>query len=625
MSGAAHIKCRHLIDRQAEAEEEMLRELRAGNYTLEHPLVKYNLYQINPLSAVVAFSTEEEIAVTVTVLGKRREGNITHTFPKAKEHVLPVVGLYSDWNNRVELRLYRGETAVTEIPVPDVFGGKKMLDFIDTTPEYLGDNMIFVSPASEDLATAFDYAGDARWHMNIPCVFDIKRLKNGNLLMGSSRLLQMPYYMAGLYEIAACGKIYREYLVPGGYHHDQIEMPDGNLLCLTGDLKSETVEDMCVLIGRESGEIVKTWDFKDFLPRNVGKSGSWSEDDWFHCNAVWYDEHTDSLTFSGRHMDAMVNVDFDSGRLNWIIGDPEGWPREMVDRYFFRPTGANFMWQYEQHACLITPNGDVMCFDNHHWGSKIKENYAPAKDSFSRGVRYRINTKNRTIEQVWQYGLDQGAAFYSPYISNVEYYGEDHYMIHSGGIAYDKDGNPSDVLGTLAILGGCRMYSVTVEVWGHKEMLRMQVPGNYYRAEKMKLYWEGSNLVLGRGKILGKMGVTKEIDIELPASWNGELLPDSCEARIEEEPDRILFYGKFEKGQAVEVLLERGEEIHRYYISTSLIQYQAMCCGTFLESDERNTKISINKEGLSGEYKVRLIIDDRKYETGVVVSAMEIC
>lgn len=620
MAGAKHVLCRHLISRQKEAEDEMLKELRTGNYTLKQPLIRYNLYLVNPLSAVLAFNTEKETAVTVTVLGKRREGNISHTFPKAREHVLPVLGLYSGWNNQVEIRLYRGGKTVMEIPVPDVFDGKTMLDYMDTTPEYMQDQLIFVSPASEDLATAFDYAGDARWHMNVPCVFDIKRLKNGNLLMGSSRLLQMPYYMAGLYEIGACGKIYKEYRIPGGYHHDEIEMPDGNLLCLTEDLKSATVEDQCVLIDRESGEIIKTWDFKDILPVGAGKSGSWSEDDWFHCNAVWYDENTDSLTFSGRHMDCMINVDFESGKLNWIIGDPEMWPEEWVERYFFTPKGANFMWQYEQHACMVAPDGDVMCFDNHHWGSKRKENYVPAKDSFSRGVRYRIDTEKRTIEQVWQYGLDLGASFYSPYISNIEYYGGDHYMIHSGGIAYDQEGNPSEVLGTLARLGGCHMFSVTVEVSGGRQMLKMQVPGNYYRAEKLRLYTDGNNLELGAGKILGRLDVTKGIDIELPAAWNQELLPDSCDARIEEEPDRIVFYSKFEKGQAVELLLEREEEIHRYYISTASVQYLSMCCGTFLESDERNTKISVNKEGLCGTYHVRVIIDDKKYETGVTVT-----
>ena len=67
--------------------------------------------------------------------------------------------------------------------------------------------------------------------------------------------------MSGIYEMTMVGKIVNEYTIPGGYHHDQFEMEDGNLLVLTEDLRSETVEDMCVLIDRETGEILKTWDW----------------------------------------------------------------------------------------------------------------------------------------------------------------------------------------------------------------------------------------------------------------------------------------------------------------------------------------------------------------------------
>ena len=93
MAGAVYSFEEHMIKKQARAEEAMLKELRSGAYTIDNPLVSYNLYLINPLSAVISFYTEEETAVTVTVLGKAKEGNITHTFPRAKEHVLPVVGL----------------------------------------------------------------------------------------------------------------------------------------------------------------------------------------------------------------------------------------------------------------------------------------------------------------------------------------------------------------------------------------------------------------------------------------------------------------------------------------------------------------------------------------------------
>lgn len=619
MAGAVYSFEEHMIKKQARAEEAMLKELRSGAYTIDNPLVSYNLYLINPLSAVISFYTEEETAVTVTVFGKAKEGNITHTFPRAKEHVLPVVGLYSGQVNRVEVREYRGKVHTVEIEVPDVFEGNSPVESMDTTPEYLQDDCIFLSPSGAELAVAVDYAGDIRWCLNIKCVFDMKRLKNGHILMGTDRLVQMPYYMSGMYETSACGKIYHEYRLPGGSHHDAFEMPDGSLLCLTEDLTSGTVEDMCVLIDRETGDILKTWDYKNFLEPGLGKSGSWSEKDWFHNNAVWYDEKSRSLTFSGRHMDSIVNIDFETGKLNWILSDPEGWPQEWVDRYFFKPVGTDFEWQYEQHACLITPDGDVMCFDNHHWGSKIKENYRAAKNNYSRGVRYRINTKDMTIEQIWQYGKDRGARFFSPYICNVEYYNEGHYMVHSGGSAYNKDGEISESLGALEQNMGGTLFATTVELCDDRKMLELHTKGNYYRAEKMKLYADQGNLELGEGSMLGEMGITKEFDTDIPAPVSSELIPDRYEARIEDEDDRFTFHAKFEKGQLVMLMLEQGEEKHRYYISTTAVSHKAMCCGTFLESDERVTKTNVNKAGMKGTYEVFVVIDDTKYPCGVSI------
>ena len=153
---------KHLIDRQAEAEEAMLKELESGSYTIQNPLVKYNLYEVSPLTAVVCFETEKETAVTITVLGKTKEANMGHTFPKAKRHVLPVLGLYSNYSNKVEIRAYRGESNVITIDVPDVYDGFNPLHYMHTTPEYLQDNVIMVSPAGETLSSAFDYAGDRK-------------------------------------------------------------------------------------------------------------------------------------------------------------------------------------------------------------------------------------------------------------------------------------------------------------------------------------------------------------------------------------------------------------------------------------------------------------------------------
>ena len=607
----------HWISKQSKAENEMLDELHSGNYTLENPLVKLNPYFINPLAAVVLFNTEEEIAITITVKGKTKTADFSHTFEKAKEHVLPILGLYNNYDNKVEIRPYRKEAVTITIPVEDVV--PDILVHCQTTPEYFQDHIMIVSPAGLDHPCGYDYAGDVRFYLEAMCVFDYKRLRNGNLLIGTDRLLKMPYYMTGLYEMSPVGKIYKEYRIPGGYHHDQFEMEDGNLLVLTDDLNSETVEDKCVLIDRETGDVLKRWDYLDFLTQGDGAGVSYTDEDWFHNNAVWYDKNTNSLTFSGRHVDAMVNIDFDTGTLNWIIGDPRNWSEEK-QKYFFKPVGNNFEWQYEQHACLITPNGDVMCFDNHHNDTKFESEKRPAKDSYSRGVRYRIDTDKMEIEQVWSYGKERGAEFFSPYICNVEYYNEGHYLVHSGGIAYDAEGNPSEALGPYSAMAGGTMYSCTTEVYEDKKLYELKVKGNFYRAEKLKLYSDGINLELGKGKILGVNDPVDEMETEVPAEFTGEMMPEDCNAHIEDEFDKFTFYSRFVKGDLVLLQLENDEEIHRYFISTTATPNKAMCCGSFLDTDDRNIRTCITKNGLSGTYKVRVIINDKKYETGIEIT-----
>ena len=616
-----HVTIDSLVTRQNAAEKAMLAELRSGNYTFDNPLVKLNPYFINPHAAVVLFNTPEPIAVTVRVIGKEPEGTMEHTFPRATEHVLPVLGLYAGYDNTVEIELYRGAKHTFTLTTPEMGANVPELVRMETTAGYLRDEIIIVSPALDDFATGYDYKGDVRWHLNIPCVFDLKRMKNGNIVIGSHRLLKQPYYMSGVYEMTMAGKVVKEFKIPGGYHHDTFEMPDGNLLVLTEDLRSATVEDMCVLVDRNTGDILKTWDFKDFLdPAKVAPSGSHDEHDWFHNNAVWYDEKTNSLTLSGRHIDAMCNIDFETGKLNWIIGDPECW-HEDYKKYFFTPVGdGEFDWQYEQHANVITPNGDVMCFDNGHYRHKVPEKRILNKDNFSRGVRYKINTEDMTIKQVWQYGKERGAEFFSLYICNVEYYKEGHYMVHSGGIQY-YDGETSEVFAVF-MKGDPKVdtRSITVEVLDDVKMLEMEVKGNFYRAEKLHLYHDQDNLPLVDGVELGEMGVTLESDTVIPCESCGEELPEKYQGWIEEENDRFTFHGTFEGGQLVMMYLEKEDEQHAYFISTAKHKFAAMCCGTFVEHDERKVSCAVNKAGLSGTYNVTLFVDDTKYETGLQIT-----
>ncbi|MCB2214774.1 aryl-sulfate sulfotransferase [Desulfofustis glycolicus] len=613
----------HIIDRQHQSEQEFLTRLADAKPTFEQPQVEVNPYLINPLCALVLFRTETEVAPTVTVCGKRNEReDISHSFPAATKHLLPVLGLYENFTNKVVISLPDGRSTTIDIttgPLPEEVC--RCLN-IHTSADYLGTNIMFLTPAGKNLPTGYDYRGDIRWLLTENTMFDIKRVANGNIITGSSRFCHMPYNATGLIELNLLGKIYKEYRLPGNYHHDHFEMEDGNLLALTQDFSRDTVEDMCVLLDRNTGEILKSWDYRDVLPMDVGGSGSQDAHDWFHNNAVWYDKKTNSIVLSGRHQDGVISIDYDSGALNWILGDPEGWPQEMVDKYFFTPVGdlANFDWQYEQHACVVCPDGDIMMFDNGQYRAKNKENYIKNRENFSRGVRYRIDTEKMEIEQIWQYGKERGQDFFSPYICNVEYYDEGHYMIHSGGIGFEN-GYASDSLGAFLDMKtpGVELRSVTVEEKDGVVLYELETEGNFYRAEKLPLYHDGANLELGAGKLLGSLEVTEEFDtepeaeevMELPESWHNVF--------IEEDVDRFVFHGRFERGSLVMLCLENKGESHRYFINTAAVWSLAMCSGAFLEKDDRDIKIHVSKRGLSGVFQAKLIINDKKFQTGVSI------
>lgn len=165
-----------------------------------------------------------------------------------------------------------------------------------------------------------------------------------------------------------------------------------------------------------------------------------------------------------------------------------------------------------------------------------------------------------------------------------------------------------------------RTRSITVEILDDQKMLEMEVEGNFYRAEKLHLYHDGDNLPLGDGEQVGAMGRTKEFDTLIEMDSCGEEVPYIYEAAIEEEGDRFTFKATFESGQLVMMTLEQGDEVHGYFISTAKNEFAALCCGTFIEKDARKVSCAVNKAGLSGTYDVKVIVDDKKYETGIQIN-----
>lgn len=581
--------------------------------TFENPRIIVNPYGNSPLTALIIFQTKDLTAPTVVIHGKDENTTYTKKFTPSKEHILPIYGLYANTDNTIELTV-NNETktlTITTDPLPDDF---ILPTSVTANKQLLGNDLYFVTPSSSGYTAAYDVNGDVRWYLTDMYLWDIQTLNNGNLLLSTNRLINPPYYTTGLMEMDFMGKVYFEYSLPGGYHHDVFEMENGNFLIASNDFASGTVEDYIVEMDRDTGEIIKTFDLKDILNMEDGKNENWSEYDWFHNNAVWYDKATNSITLSGRHQDAVINIDYNSGELNWIVGDPTNWSEE-YQKYFFTPIGDNFEWQWSQHASMILPNGNLFVFDNGNNRSKIEEEYIDAVNNYSRGVIYHLDTVNHTISQVWEYGKNRGSDFYSPYISDVDYLSENHYLIHSGGISY-QDGIVQNQ--PAGLTDADRLNSITVEILNDEVIFEMQLPGNFYRAEKMNFYSD-SEFSLGEGKRLGNMGITSTSNSK-PILIFAKQIDDhynSYNISVKKEVDRLVVTGTFQKDDKVQVILDNTFDKRVYDVRISERPYTAMCIDIFNEEEDTNgitvTKY-INDLGITGKYYLYIKINNTIYD-----------
>lgn len=391
----------------------------------------------SPLTAELHFKTSIPTRVNITVQGDQP---VTHTFSDIDTtHVVPILGLYAETDNKVELRLvdsdlnYAVDTlTIPTDPIPDYFptieikrADKSLMEPGMTLSHLsLGDDGAF-----RTIPIMYDDNGDIRWYLNTHgMAYLIKRYQDGNIWFGQDDRLYH-YDMLG-HQLSSTQ--FPDYL----FHHELTRKPDGNFIAAVSKKGLDTIEDHIIEINPESGSIVRKWDLRQILDIDRSAYPSYNRKDWFHMNAIDYDETDNTLIISGRNQ-GVIKVDMQNN-LQWILAPHKGWDKAGLDSskyntadYLLSAVNANgeaypesvqlgnespdhFGWVWGQHAPMLLPNGNIFLFDNGFW-----RNYSGAV-KYSRGVEFQVNEDNMTVKQVWQYGKTRGKDFFSTIISDVD-------------------------------------------------------------------------------------------------------------------------------------------------------------------------------------------------------------
>ena len=395
------------LDASYKKDKEIEKMLESGKTSWENPAVLLNPYGNSPLSAYILFETKDACKVTMTVAGKTKETDITAEFEKTKKHRIPVVGLYPDAKNKVHLSCVdkngKKKTRIVTIqtkPLPKTLKDAVKVEKKETTSAYA---LTILSGQTTKYPFAYDEAGDIRWYITMTTgSYGVFPLADKRLIYQTDEAetpTEEKPHTTSMYEMDYLGRIYRQYYVKNGIHHEVIEKePGGNLFVLSSSIAGHT-EDVVLEIDRKTGETVKELDMKEIFDKTYR-----NKVDWAHLNTVSYKEDDHSVLLSPRNLHSAVKVDWDTKKIKWILANPEMFEGTEQEDLVLKPQG-DIKWHFQQHSVYEIPydlDGDpdtihVMLYDN-HWQTKRKVDFWD-DDPNSYVSVYTINEKKMTVRQ----------------------------------------------------------------------------------------------------------------------------------------------------------------------------------------------------------------------------------
>lgn len=317
------------------------------------------------------------------------------------------------------------------------------------------------------LIVALDESGEVVWYYRHDSrVAGVATLRNGNIFFHTTANSPVEIDWLGN-RVRQWGAALGPRPMPKGaipvqavtLHHQPDEMPNGNFLSLaahprtiehyytsTDDAnaprKTQKVMGDEIIEFTPDGQVVWRWNTFDYLdPFKIGyetfTSYWWVRGfpdtvDWSHGNGVHYDARDDSILLSLRNLDAILKIDRKSKNIIWILARDVGWSAELRKK-LLKPVGSNFQYPSHQHNPRITPDGNIVVFNNNVFQAIpfTGETVKPAGESFSNAIVYDIDAAKMTARVVFITPMDKEVS------CNAWAMGDAHVLPKTGNVLVD--------------------------------------------------------------------------------------------------------------------------------------------------------------------------------------------
>lgn len=395
------------------ARECVIKELvSSGEYTTDRVLVIMNPFGYVPMSAMAIFRTKKPCKTRMWVQCDKKS-RIIGELPASCDHRVPIIGCFAGAKNNIYIQLiYSGgfrktlKFSLEMEPLPDEMKGMVKVIESNDKPAY---PFYYVSGVDSWFPYIFDFRGRIRYYILKPGknygVFPM----SGGMMFHSDRGVLTPGFgvphSTFVHEMDILGRVRKTLHIDTGLHHDAVEMsPGGNFLIATSTLV-KYCEDVVAEIDRNTGMIVRSIEMDDVVNDESVKDSP----DWAHLNTVSYCADDNSVIVCLRNLHSIIKLDWGTGGIKWMLGDPEFWGDSPMARYLLKPSGDNIRWFYQAHSSFqVNSRPDdadgvvrIAIYDN-HWQSRRKtDNFDNDPKSF--GLIYEVNENDNTVRLLEQY------------------------------------------------------------------------------------------------------------------------------------------------------------------------------------------------------------------------------
>jgi hypothetical protein len=212
-----------------------------------------------------------------------------------------------------------------------------------------------------------------------------------------------------------------------GFHHNIDPGREGMILDVDTVNWTESVDLEVDAIGN----VLRTWNLANIISAAMIAGGDDpsqfvypSPNDWFHNNACAYRSSDNSLIVSSRE-NFVIALDYDSGSIKWILGDPtKHWYQYSSLRAFALGLAPGTMPPIGQHAVSM-PGDQLLLFDDGA-GSTFQQPPGETR-TYSAPRKYQIDLGAFEATETWHYYPNPSV--YSPFCSSVYEDAPNNYLI----------------------------------------------------------------------------------------------------------------------------------------------------------------------------------------------------